>query len=369
MKKSGKMYKGLTFVFMSFILVTLTSCGSAKPATGVASSSPAPAASPGTATPVAAAPSNVKERTLKIGIELAKTHPQGQAMIKFGDLLKEKSGGKIKSEIFYDSTLGNAKKILEQLQGGLQDVGVIDPANMTGDIKELGVYGLPFVFNNEKEVDAVLDGPFGQQMLERLPAKNWIGLTYWENGFRDITNNKHPINTIDDMKGLKLRTMQNKIHLDAFGALGVNPVPMAFAELYTALETKTVDGQENPLLTIESQKFYEVQKYLTLSHHVYSPFILLVSKKLWDQLSDEEKKMFKDAGVESGKFQREISREQSKKTLDKLKSDGMQVSELTPEVKKQIQDKIQPVIDKYTQELGADVTKQLFDEIKKVRGN
>jgi tripartite ATP-independent transporter DctP family solute receptor len=364
MKRTKTMFTGFTLIIMCLLLVALTACGSAKSTTSGSSSSAAPA-SPGKA-----ASGTFKDRSLKIGIELAKDHPQGKGMIKFGELLKEKSGGKIKSEIFYDSSLGNAKKILEQLQGGLQDIGVIDPANMTGDIKELGVYGLPFLFNNEQEADAVLDGPFGQQMLERLPAKNWVGLSYWENGFRNITNNKHAINKLDDLKGLKIRTMQNKIHLDAFSALGVNPVPMAFAELYTALETKTVDGQENPLLIIKSQKFYEVQKQLTLSNHVYSPFILIVSKKLWDQLSDDEKKAFKEAGIEAGKYQRQVSREDNKATLEYLKTTGkMEVTELTPEVKKQIQDKIQPVIDKYTQELGAEVVKQLYDEVKKARGN
>jgi len=354
-------FKGLVLSLTTVSIVSVTACSgsteSGAPKNNTTSTSPS-------SLPPA---EGVQEHNFKMAVELNEEHPQGKGVKKFAELVEEKSGGKIKLNLYYNSQLGDAKKMIDQLKTGLLDLSVIDPANLTGDIPEMGIFGFPFIFNNEKEVDAVLDGPLGDRMLEKLPDIQLIGLSYWENGFRNITNTKHPIKTMEDFAGLKIRTMQNSIHIDAFNTIGANPTPMAFSELFTALESKTVDGQENPLLIIEQSKFYEVQDYLTLSNHVYSPFILLVSKKTWDQLSDEEKNILKDTGIEAAKYNREVSREDNKKTLESLQSKGMKVNELSTEEKEKIQEKIKPVIDKYTAEFGDDLVNQLFGEIEKSR--
>ena len=165
------------------------------------------------------------------------------------------------------------------LIGGAQEMMVGSTATLVGVEKDFGVYDLPFLFANEKEADTVLDGPFGQKLIARLPAKGLVGLTYWENGFRNVTNTKRPITRFEDFQGIKLRVMQNPVYIDMFNSFGANAVPLAFAELFTALETRAVDGQENPVNTIQSSKFYEVQKYLSVTKHVYSPWVMTASKK------------------------------------------------------------------------------------------
>lgn len=311
--------------------------------------------------------SDIKERTIKAGIGLNEDHPQGQGLKKFKEIVESKSGGKLKVQPYFSAQLGDDQKMTEALKGGLQEITIPSTSPMVGTVKEYGIFDFPFVFNDSKEADKVLDGPLGQKLLGKLPQHGLIGLTYWENGFRNLTNSKRPVAALEDFKGLKIRTMQNSVHLDAFKALGANPTPMVFSEVFTALESKTVDGQENPLATILSNKFYEVQPYLSMTNHVYTPFVFLVSKKFWDQLSDTEKKILKDAAVEAGKYQRELNREANKKAQDTLKEKGMKVNEVSAAEKAKIQEAIKPVIDKYAEQFGKDLVKELFDEVKKAR--
>lgn len=309
----------------------------------------------------------IQERTLKAGIGLNEDHPQGQGLKKFAELVEQKSGGKMKVQMFFSAQLGDDQKMTEALQGGLQEITIPSTSPLVGMVKEFGIFDFPFLFNNGEEADAVLDGPVGQKLLEKLPEHGLIGLTYWENGFRNLTNSARPVATATDFQGLKIRTMQNKVHLEAFSALGANPTPMAFSEVFTALESKTVDGQENPLATIESNKFYEVQPYLSLTNHVYTPFAFLVSKKFWDQLSEEEKNILKESSVEAGKYQRELNREVNKKSLDNLKAKGMQVNDVTAEEKTKMQEIIKPVIASFAKEIGEDLVNELYSEIEKAR--
>jgi tripartite ATP-independent transporter DctP family solute receptor len=311
--------------------------------------------------------SEIQERTLKLGISLTQDHPLGQGLDKFAEIMADKSGGQIKVQTYYDATLGDEKKMTEALQGGLQEATVVSTSILAGTVKEVGVYDYPFTFNNEQEAETVLDGPFGQKVLDKLPEQNLVGLGYWENGFRNVTNNKHPIETAEDFKGIKLRTMPNEVHLEVFRTLGANPTPMGMAEVFTALESGTIDGQENPVVTIEASKFDEVQKYLSLTKHVYTPFVFLVSKKFWEDLSDEEKTIFQEAVKEAGKFQRETARaslEDSKKVLEKK---GMKINEVAPEERAKMQKLIQPVIDKSSKDLGEDLVKEFYDEVDKAR--
>jgi TRAP-type transport system periplasmic protein len=315
------------------------------------------------------AAADIEARTIRFSIGLAEEHPQGQGVKKFAEILDQKSGGKLKVKGFFAGSLGDDTKATQALQGGFQEMTSPSTSPLVGMIKEFGAFDIPFLFNNEKEADAVLDGPFGQKMLDKLPAKGLIGLCYWENGFRQATNSKRPVAKADDFQGLKFRTMQNTVYLDTFRTLGANAVPMAFTELYTALETKTVDGQENPVPTIDSSKFNEVQKYLSLTKHSYTPFVVLVSKKFWDKLSSDERKIFQDGCVEARDYQRKFNREANERILEQLKSKGMQINDVKSDELAKMREAVSPVVGKYSKEVGEDLVKELNAEIAKVRGS
>jgi TRAP-type transport system periplasmic protein len=234
-------------------------------------------------------------------------------------------------------------------------------------VKEFALLDFPFLLNDEREADALLDGPVGKQLLDKLPEKGLIGLCYWENGFRNVTNSRRPIAKAEDLQGLKIRTMQNPVYTDLFNSLGANAVPMAFTEVYTALETRAIDAQENPYPVIHASKFNEVQKYLSATKHSYAPAPVLVSKKFWDRLSADEKKVLQDSCNEAREYQRKVSRDLSAKMLADLKAKGMTFNEIPPEEMAKIREKAKPIIAKYTKEVGEDLVKQAYAEIEKVR--
>ncbi|MCY1238711.1 TRAP transporter solute receptor, DctP family [compost metagenome] len=213
-----------------------------------------------------------------------------------------------------------------------------------------------------------MDGAFGDSLLKLLPDTGLVGLAYWELGFRNLTNNRHPVTKLEDIKGLKIRTIQSPIPIELFNTLGANAVPLPYTELYTALETGTVDGQENPAANILNAKFYEVQKYMTLTRHQYNPQIVLVSKKFWDGLNDEEKAILESAATEARDYQRKVSREADAAALEEIRKTGMEVSEFSPEETQKLRDAVKPVIEKFSAEIGAETVQTLFKEISVARG-
>jgi TRAP-type transport system periplasmic protein len=271
---------------------------------------------------------DIKPRLIRFGYGLNEQSNQGRAVKVFADELEKTSGGKLKLRAVGAAALGSDVQMQQALIGGAQEMMVGSTATLVGIANEMALWDTPFLFNNSKEADAILDGPIGQKVMDKLQEKGIIGLVYWENGFRNLTNNKRPVTKMEDLDGIKLRVMQNNVYLDSFKTLGANAVPMAFSELFTALETKAVDGQENPYNTILSSKFFEVQKYLTVTNHVYSPWIVLVSKKYWDQLSKDEQKLMMEAAKKSRDFERNDTRTEASKALADLKGKGMQVNEL-----------------------------------------
>jgi tripartite ATP-independent transporter DctP family solute receptor len=315
----------------------------------------------------AAQAADYKPRIIRFGYGLAEDSNQGRAVKFFADDLAKRTGNKLKARGFGNASLGSDTQMQNALIGGAQEMMVGSTATLVGIVKDFGVYDLPFLFNNEKEADAVLDGPFGQKLAAKLQEKGLVGLVYWENGFRNLTNTKRPVAKMEDMQGIKLRVMQNPVYIDMFNSFGANAVPLPFSELFTALETKTVDGQENPVNTIQSSKFYEVQKYLSITKHVYSPWIVLASKKWWDGLSADEHKAIQEAAVASRDFERKDSREASVKAIDFLKEKGMQVSVVSDAELARMREKAKPAFDKFAAEGGADVIKELQAEIAKVR--
>jgi TRAP-type transport system periplasmic protein len=310
---------------------------------------------------------DIKERTLKFATQNPKGHPIVIGMEKFAEVVAAKSGGKIKVNLFVGGVLGGDGPTVSAMQGGTIDMASMNSGILASQAKEFAIYDFPFMFANEKEADAVVDGQFGKMMHGRLPDKGLIGLGYYELGFRNMTNSKRPINKVEDIAGLKIRVIPNPINLDWVKALGANPTPLAFPEVYAALEQKAIDGQENPLTVITANKLFEVQKHLALTRHVYNPQSVLMSKKTWDTLTADEKKIIEEATAESIKVQRASSRKQTAEGVEILKKAGMQVTELDAAENKKLRDKMAPVIAKYAEQVGPGITKAMQLELAKLR--
>lgn len=315
-----------------------------------------------------AASAQIQERQIRVGIGLSDDHPQALAVKRFGEIIDKRTNGKIKVRLHASGTLGNDTTMISALRGGTLEMTVPDSSTLVGIIKDFGVLNFPMAIANEQEADALVDGPFGRKLLDLLPAKNLVGLAFWENGFRQLTNSRRPINTAADIAGLKVRVIQNPLFIDTFSTLGANATPLPFPEVYTALEQKTVDGQENPVATILSSKFYEVQKHLALTRHIYSVWVLLLSKKAWDSMSAEERKIFTDAAKEATAYERTTIRDYGSKAIAELKKNGMQVTELPAAEQNAMRVKLKPVIDKFSKEFGEAPTKEMFAELEKSRG-
>ena len=309
----------------------------------------------------------IGEHTIKFASQNAQGHPSVEGMEKFKDLVEEKSGGNITVRLFPGGVLGGDLQTLSALQGGTVEMTVMNAGLVGGVAKDFALADLPFLYETPEQADAVMDGPFGQALMDQLPAHGLAGLGYWELGFRQLTNNRHTVATVDDIAGLKIRVVQQPVMIDLFNALGANAVPMPFPEVYTALETGAIDGQENPFPNILASKFVEVQKYLTVTNHVYNPQIVLVSGKLWESLNEEERKLLQDAATEARDFQRETSRKQSEEALAELKEEGMEVTELPPEEMEKLREKAKPVTEKYKQEANPELVKLLEAELAKAR--
>ena len=314
--------------------------------------------------PFAAA--HAQERAFKLALQNPKGHPLATGAEKFAELVAAKSGGKMKVNVFAGGTLGGDAANVSALQGGTVEFVLLNSGILASQVKPFEAYDLPFMFANAAEADAVVDGPFGQKMHASLSDKGIIGLSYFELGFRNITNSKRAINTVEDLAGLKLRVIPNAINVDWVKAVGANPTPLAFPEVYAAMEQKAIDGQENPLSVILANKFAEVQKFLTITNHQYNPQSLIFSKKVWDTLGAPEKKILQDAAVEAAKFQRQVSRDAAGGTLGELKKAGMQVTEFSAAEQAKLRDKLKPVIEKHGAALG-DTVKEMQAEIAKVR--
>lgn len=307
-----------------------------------------------------------QERAFKMALANPKGHPLVTGAEKFAELVGQRSGGKLKVNVFPGGALGSDAAAVSALQGGTIEIVVLNSGILASQVKDFEVFDFPFMFASSKEADAVVDGPFGQKLHAKLADKGIMGLAFWELGFRSITNSRRPILKVEDIAGLKLRVIPNAINVDWVKALDANPTPLAFTELYAALEQKAVDGQENPVSVILANKFAEVQKHLALTNHQYNPQSLIVSKKVWDTLQPADQKILKDAAVEAGMFQRQTARDSAAGALDQLKKAGMQVTELPPAELAKLRDKMKPVIDKHGAAIAATVA-ELQAELAKLR--
>lgn len=308
-----------------------------------------------------------QDKVIKFANQNNKGHPIVMGMEKFAELVAAKSGGKLTVKVFPGGTLGSDQANVSALQGGTLEMASMNSGIFASLAKEFAIYDFPFLFGNGKEADAVMDGAIGKKLHTMLEAKGVVGLTYFELGFRNITNGKRPVTKVEDLEGLKLRVIPNPINVDWVKALGANPTPLPWPEVYAALEQKAVDGQENPVATINSAKLYEVQKHLALTNHQYNPQSVVISKKFWDTLSAAEKKILQDAANESAKYQRDQARGQAASILENLKKNGMQVTEFSPAEMDKLRNKMTPVIAKYSVSVGQATVKEVQETLAKVR--
>lgn len=309
-----------------------------------------------------------QDRTFRVSNGVSKEHPMGNGLATMGACTLQKSGGKMKVQPYWDGALGSDLTATQQVRTGSLEMVLTSTAPLTSIVPALGVFDLPFLFDNAKEADQVLDGKAGEWFAAKLPAIGAINLAWWENGFRHTTNSRRPITKLEDFDGVKMRVMQNNIFLDTFKTLGSNAVPMAFSEVYSALETKTVDGQENPFSNIENMKFYEVQKYLTLTKHAYSPTLVLFSKKTWDTLSPQEQATLKECAGLGREEQRRVNREQEARSVANLKEKGMQVNEISPAEMQRIRDKSKVIYERHGKAIGDEALNLVLGELKRIRG-
>ena len=302
---------------------------------------------------------DIQERTIKFPSASNKGHPQVQGVEKFAELVKQKSGGKITVRSFPGGALGPDLQIVSAMQGGTIEMNVMNASLLAGNVKEMTLFDMPYLFTNTKEADAVADGPVGKKLLDKLQERGLVGLAYWDLGFREMHTAKKPIAKADDFKGMKMRVIPTPIYVEFMNSLGANAVPMPFTETYTALEQGAIDGMTNPLLNILDGKYNEVSKHLTLTNHMYTPQAVIVSKKFWDKLSADEKKILQDAATETAMYQRKVARDEAAKALDELKKRGMVVHELPPDEIAKLRERAKPVIDKYTKEIGEPLVKEV----------
>ena len=339
MKKSLKLVCAL--VALVFSMTLLAGCGGGAPA---ANQEKKPAA----------------KKVIKVGIGLNEDSPQFKGLLKFKEIVEKESKGRLEVNLFANAQLGDDTKMMTALRAGTLEMTCPASAPVSGLDKKWMVFDLPFLFPNEAVADKVLDGPIGDKFMKSLAQYGLVGVSFWENGYRQITNSAHEIKAPADLKGLKIRTMENPVHLATFRTLGANPSPMPFSEIFTALQQHTVDGQENPSTTNFLQKFYEVQKYTTISNHFYGPFVFMFSKKIFDTLAKEDQDLIMKAGKEAGLYQRKVNREVMVQAEKGMADKGMVVTRLTPEQHKMFVEATKDIAPKFEAEIG----KATVDEVK-----
>lgn len=309
---------------------------------------------------------DIQERTIKFGHLNNTDHPTSMGVKKFAELVAAKSGGKIKVNEFASSQLGNELQQQSAMMGGVQEMLVASTTSLAGVVKEFGLLDFPFLFSNPRQADAMVDGPLGKMLNARLSDKGIVVLGFFDLGFRNVTNSKRPITKGEDLDGLKLRVIPNPVFIETFKTFKANPVPMPFAELYGALENKAVDGQENPYAVILSSKFYEVNKYVSETNHVYATNPIQISKRFWEKLSAAEQKLIQDAATEAQNYQRVASREVSSKAVVELKAKGMVFNTIAAPEQARMRSAVKAVHEKFAASYDPTVVKLFTSELERV---
>ncbi len=296
---------------------------------------------------------------LKIGYATTKESHYGVGSTVFCDEVEKGTQGRYKCQQFPSSALGGEREQIEAVQLGVQDIVNTSTGPVGNFVPEVKIVDIPFLFRDYDHARKVMDGPIGQDILSKFPSKGIIALGWTENGFRHMTNSKRDIVKPSDAAGLKMRTMENKVHMDGYRTFGILPTPMAFPELFGALQQGTVDGQENPIPVILASKFSQVQNHLSLTGHVYSPALLLLSAKTWGKLNEADKKVFMEAAKKAGVAQRKKVNDDENTGIAQLEKEGMKVTKVVDG--QAFRDALRPAYVGYSKEFGADNIKKIQD--------
>ena len=300
---------------------------------------------------------------MSIGIGQSDKHPQYFGLIKFKEVVESRTNGRFEVQVNHSGVVGDDRGMMEALQLGTLDGTCPSTAVIANFVPAFAIFDFPYLFPDTKTADTILEGPIGQELLEKLTEVGMVGMNYWELGFLNVTNSKRRILKTEDFNGLKIRTMENTVHLDTLRAFGANPTPMAFSELFTAMQQGTVDGQQNPEASIWAMKFYEVQPYMTLTQHVYGPFVFLISNVFWNKLSDEDKVIFKEAAKLAMEEEKRLLREENARLHTELAAKGMTIDELKPGEKEKMLELVKPVVAKHADKVGKDLVEKMYKAV------
>lgn len=328
-----KMNRILLIVMAVVMVFSLAACGEKAPAEK---------------TPANETPSASTEPTvIKLGMTINEQDSFYLCASKFSELVKERTNGAYDIQLFPNSALGDERTMLESMQMGTLDAGIITSGPFVNFVPEFGVLDMPFLFPNNEAAYKVLDGEVGKEILGKLESSQLKGLAYAERGFRNLTNSVRPVKTADDIKDLKIRVMENEVYIAAFNSMGVNAVPMAWTEALTALQQGTIQGQENPVNVIHAYKMWDSQKYVTMTRHAYAAAVITFSLDKFNDLPEDVQKVFLESAQEAAEYERAWVAENEATQIETLKSNGMEVIE-DPDLES-FKAAVQPVYDKYTQ--------------------
>jgi tripartite ATP-independent transporter DctP family solute receptor len=361
------MKKIISLLLVAVMVFALAACGS-KDNGGQTSNTLAPAATGGQIErPVYTSSVETQGKSNPIVIKMsngaAETAPPVVAGLStFAPEVEYNSNGNIGVEVYSGAQIGDDTTATEMVVAGQCEIVNTSTAPLVGYVPELGIFDIPFLFNDEAEADKIIGGELGDYLNEKLEAKNLVNLAWNENGFRELTNSKRPVATVADVAGLKIRTMENEFHEELWNSLGATATPMSSSELYTALQQKTVDGEENPVANLYAYGFHEVQDYITISNHIYSPFLFLFSKRIWDTYDDSTKQIIADAAEKYGVEEKRVNRAAAEEDLE---LSGLEVTYLTDEAKAEFVAKTAHIQDMIAKKTGQEV----MDILNKAKGN
>lgn len=301
---------------------------------------------------------------IRMGQGFSDKHGSYQAFLKFEEIVERETGGRIDVQTFHSGQLGDDAAMIGALQAGTQEVTFPSTGAVSRFVPGMFVFDLPFIMPPDFElIDSILGGEVGEELLGRLAEHGMIGLGFGENGFRHLTNNARPIESVADLSGLKIRTMENEIHLAMFTKLGAMPSPLPFSEVFSALQTGVFDGQENAASAIYLNRFHEVQRYLTDTAHVYAPLVLLMSEIFWENSNPEEQQLFREAANEALAHQREITRADNEKLLEDIAAANVTVTRLTPEARQEFVDATKPLFDQFRERIGGELLDKVLEAV------
>lgn len=305
-----------------------------------------------------------KPIVLKASHILQEDHPYQAGFLKMKEIVEERTNGEVTIEVFANGILGEETQSVEKMIKGTIDIATLSPSGMTTLVKEYYACDLPFNFRTVEDARSFYDGEIGDILFEKTEPIGVIGLAWWEYGFRNVCNGKVPVSSLDDMKGLKIRIQNSPVHIASMKALGANPVPLGFSEVYTSLQQGVIDGWETPPLAIILGRYYEVQKYYSLTKHFYDPSPVYISEKTWDKLTPEQQQILKEAAIEARDYMRDLISQQEEEAIEQIKANGMEVIEISDKDFDAFKNATKDVYKEFEDEIGKEFLDKFYENLK-----